>query len=447
MYLANCLQNHLVLSASNFQLIGIAVDWKLTFSVTVLLLTYVLMLWERIPRVVTALIGASALVVCHVIDQKEAFKAIDFNVIALLFGMMILVNILSHTGLLNCIAIWAAKSTDGSPHKLILAFSTLSGFLSAFLDNVTTVLLLGTVTCAIARRLKLNPVPFLICEAICSNVGGTATLIGDPPNIMIGSAAGLDFYQFLITLAPFILIIFPVVLGTLFLIYRKSLKPSDDAKEQLAALSPKDEITDYPLMIKAVAIISLVIIGFIFHGILNLEAGTIAVAGASLLLIFENRKNIWNDVEWTTIFFFIGLYIIVGAVEHSGALDFIAHDLLNIVGQHSAFSVSVIVLWLSALCSAVIDNIPYTATMIPVVETILTHGPNPTIWWALSLGACLGGNGSLIGATANIVAADLAHTNGEKISFAEFSVVGSIIAVETLILSTIYLFLIQRGVF
>ncbi len=420
-------------------------DWKLIFSVTVLLLTYVFMLWERIPRVVTALLGASALVSCHVISQKEAFNSIDFNVIALLFGMMILVNILSHTGLLNCIAIWAAKSTEGSPSKLILAFSTLSGFLSAFLDNVTTVLLLGTVTCVITRRLKMNPVPFLICEAICSNVGGTATLIGDPPNIMIGSAAGLDFYQFLITLAPFILIIFPVILGTLFLIYRKSLKASADAKGELANLSAKDEITDRPLMIKALVVIFMVIIGFIFHGMLNLEAGTIAVAGASALLIFENRKNIWNDVEWTTIFFFIGLYIIVGAVEATGALKLVAQDLLSLVGKHSPFAVSMMVLWLSALCSAVIDNIPYTATMIPIVETIQSGEHNPTLWWALSLGACLGGNGSLIGATANVVAADIAHTNGEKISFAEFSFVGIIITIETLILSSIYLFLVQKG--
>jgi Na+/H+ antiporter NhaD/arsenite permease-like protein len=421
-------------------------DWKLIFSVTVLLLTYVFMLWERIPRVVTALLGASALVACHVITQKEAFNAIDFNVIALLFGMMILVNILSHTGLLNCIAIWAAKSTGGSPSKLILAFSTLSGFLSAFLDNVTTVLLLGTVTCVITRRLKLNPVPFLICEAICSNVGGTATLIGDPPNIMIGSAAGLDFYQFLVTLAPFILIIFPVILGTLFLIYRKTLQGAVDAKQELDNLSARDEITDRPLMIKALVVISLVIVGFILHGTLNLEAGTIAVAGASALLIFEHRKNIWSDVEWTTIFFFIGLYIIVGAVEATGALKLVAQDLLNLVGKHSPFAVSIMVLWLSALCSAVIDNIPYTATMIPIVETIQAGEHNPTLWWALSLGACLGGNGSLIGATANVVAADIAHANGEKISFAEFSFVGIIITIETLILSSIYLFLVQRGI-
>ena len=396
---------------------------------------------------VTALLGSSVLVAFHVISQQEAFHSIDFNVIALLFGMMILVNILSNTGFLNCIAVWAAKSTDGSPAKLLLAFGALSGLLSAFLDNVTTVLLLGTVTCSITRKLRLNPVPFLICEAVCSNVGGTATLIGDPPNIMIGSAAGLDFYAFLVTLAPFILIIFPVVLGTLFAIYHRGMQVSAAARQELLSLSPASEITDRPLMFKSLTIMFLVIFAFIFHGMLNLEAGTIAVAGASLLLIFENRKNIWSDVEWTTIFFFVGLYVIVGAVEATGALKLVAQDLLNIVGRHSPFAVSIMVLWLSALCSAVIDNIPYTATMIPIVETIQANGSNNTLWWALSLGACLGGNGSLIGATANVVAADIAHSNGEKISFAEFSFVGIIITIETLILSTGFLYLKQRGIF
>lgn len=422
-------------------------DWKLIFSVSVLMLTYALIIWERIPRVVTVLLGASALIACHVITQKEAFNSIDFNVISLLFGMMILVNILSHTGLLNCVAIWAAKSTDGSPGKLLLAFSTLSGFLSAFLDNVTTVLLLGTITCVITRKLKLNPVPFLICEAICSNVGGTATLIGDPPNIMIGSAAGLDFYAFLTTLAPLIIIIFPVVLATLYSVYGKNLKTSAETRSELLSLSPRNEITDRPLMIKALCIISLVIIGFMCHGFLNLEAGTIAVAGAAGLLIFENRKNIWNDVEWTTIFFFIGLYIIVGAVEATGVLKMAGQELLRVVHSHSPIAVSMALLWLSALCSAVIDNIPYTATMIPIVETIQTSAPNNTLWWALSLGACLGGNGSLIGATANVVAADIAHINGEKLGFAEFSAVGLIITLETLILSSVFLFLKHKGFF
>lgn len=420
-------------------------DWKLTFSVSVLILTYVFMIWEKMPRVVTALLGASSLIVCHVITQKQAFEAIDFNVIALLFGMMILINILSHTGLLTCIAIWSAKSTNGNPTKLLLAFGTLSGILSAFLDNVTTILLLGSITCVITRKLKLNPVPFLISEAICSNVGGTATLIGDPPNIMIGSAANLDFYAFLTNLSPFILIIFPVILSTLLLIYRNGFQLSEDAAKELATLSAADAIRDRPLMIKALSVIALVIVGFIFHGSLNLEAGAIAVSGASLLLIFENRKDVWNDVEWTTIFFFIGLYVIVGAVEATGALEMVAKDLLTLVGNHSPLAISVMLLWLSALCSAVIDNIPYTATVIPIVESIQSTDMNTTLWWALSLGACLGGNGSLIGATANVVAADIAHTNGEKISFAEFSFVGIIITLETLIFSTIFLYLKHRG--
>jgi len=420
-------------------------DWKLVFSLTVLVLTYVLMVWERIPRVVTALLGASVLIACHVITQQQAFQAVDFNVISLLFGMMILVNILSHTGLLNCVAIWAAQSTRGNPGGLLLAFGTLSGFLSAFLDNVTTVLLLGTITCVITRRLKLKPVPFLICEAVCSNVGGTATLIGDPPNIMIGSAAGLDFYAFLITLAPFIIIIFPVVLFTLFAFYRKDLAGSSEAREELLNLSAAAEIVNKPLMIRSLMVISLVIVGFIFHGALNLEAGTIAVAGAALLLIFENKKDIWSDVEWTTIFFFIGLYIIVGAVEHTGIFEMAGKHLLAAIHNHSSLAISLTILWLSAFCSAVIDNIPYTATMIPIVEIIQSKAPSTSYWWALSLGACLGGNGSLIGATANVVAADIAHKNGEKIGFAEFTFVGTIITLETLLLSSVFLWFLNGG--
>jgi len=407
--------------------------------------SYALLIWEKIPRVVTALLGASILIIFNVVSQKEAFNSIDFNVISLLFGMMILVNVLGHTGFLAYIAIWAAKLTAGHPGRLLLAFCIISGVLSAFLDNVTTVLLLGTITCVITRELSLNPVPFLISEAICSNVGGTATLIGDPPNIMIGSSAGLDFFAFMVTLAPFILLIFPVVLGTLYLWYHKDLGSTDQAREALIALSSKGIITDRPLLIKSLSIMSLVILGFIFHGFLHLEAGTIAVAGASVLLIFENRKNIWNDVEWTTIFFFIGLYVIVGAVESTGALRYVAQEFMSVVDAHSPLTVSVSLLWLSAFCSAVIDNIPYTATMIPIVETIQSNSPNANLWWALSLGACLGGNGSLIGATANVVAADIAHTNGERIGFAEFSIVGLVITIETLILSSVFLYLRHSG--
>lgn len=422
-------------------------DFNLTVSIGILLITYVLIIWERIPRVVTTLLGASLLIVLHVLTQKQAFEYVDFNVISLLVGMMILVNILSETGVLSSLAIWAAKSTGGNAIRLLLAFGTLSGLLSAFLDNVTTVLLLGNITCNIARKLKLNPVPYLICEAICSNVGGTATLIGDPPNIMIGSAGGLDFNAFLFTLAPFILIIFPALLGTLYLYYRNQLTPSGEVTENLLSLSGREAITDRPLLIKALIVIFCVFMGFIFHSELHLEAGTIAILGASILLIFENRKSIWNDVEWTTIFFFIGLFIIVGAVEHTGVLKMVAEKILEIVKGQTPIFTSIALLWLSALCSAIVDNIPYTATMIPIVKSLQEHTPGNTLWWALSLGACLGGNGSLIGATANVVAADIAHSNGEKLGFKEFAVVGIIVTIETLILSSIFLYLLQSGIF
>lgn len=422
-------------------------DFNLIVSVSVLLLTYILIIWEVIPRVVTTLLGASLLVVLHVISQKQAFECVDFNVISLLVGMMILVNILSETGVLSSLAIWAAKSTGGDAVKLLLAFGTLSGLLSAFLDNVTTVLLLGNITCVITRRLKLNPVPYLICEAICSNVGGTATLIGDPPNIMIGSAGGLDFNAFLFALAPFIIIIFPAILGTLFLFYRNQLKPTGEVVENLLSLSGREAITDRPLLIKALCVIFFVFMGFIFHSELHLEAGTIAILGASILLIFENRKSIWNDVEWTTIFFFIGLFIIVGAVEHSGVLDMAAEKILELVKGQTPILTTITLLWTSAFCSAIVDNIPYTATMIPIVKSMQEHTSGSALWWALSLGACLGGNGSLIGATANVVVADIARSNGEKLGFKEFTLVGLIVTIETLLFSSLFLYLIQSGFF
>lgn len=415
-------------------------EFNLIFSVTILILTFIFIIWDIVPRVVSTLLGASLLVVFHVVTQEQAFASVDFNVISLLVGMMILVNILGHTGALDCVATWAAKTTRGHAPKLLIAFSSLAAVLSAFLDNVTTIILLGNITCAIARKLRLNPVPFLICEAIASNVGGTATLIGDPPNIMIGSAAGLDFNSFLLTLTPFILLIFPVVLGTLYLIYREELKTSTEITSEILNVSAADAITDRPLMYKALFVISLVFVGFMLHGPLHLEAGTIALAGAAILMIFENRKSIWSDVEWTSIFFFIGLFVVVGAVEKTGGLDFVSQSILEAVQGHSPIVVSIAVLWISAFCSAIVDNIPYTATMIPIIKTLESHCPGNILWWALSLGACLGGNASLIGATANVVAADIALANGVRLGFLQFTLVGIIVTIETLALSSIYLY-------
>lgn len=409
------------------------------FPNIILIIVYVLLTLEKLPRVVLALLGASLLLIFRSVTQEEAFHYIDFNVIFLLVGMMILVNILRQTGGIRWLAIWTAKKVNGSGVLLMIYFALLTAILSALLDNVTTVLLVGSVTIAIAKDLKINPVPYLITQVIASNVGGTATLIGDPPNIMIGSAAGLDFNQFIFHLTPVILIILPVNVYTLYLIYRDKLDISKAAKKELEEMSLKGIITHKKLLIKTLIVISFVVLGFFFHALLRLEAGTIALAGASVLLIFENKKDIWDDVEWTTIFFFIGLFIIVGAVEKVGTIHYLS-ELVFKLSKGSYETTTLAILWMSGFLSALIDNIPYTATMIPLIKNLGNHYQDlKPLWWALSLGACLGGNGTLIGASANIVVADMANKSKHPITFIEFLKVGSIVMIEALVISSIYL--------
>ncbi len=412
---------------------------QVLFPNIILIIVYVLITLEKLPRVVLALLGASLLLIFRSVTQEEAFHYIDFNVIFLLVGMMILVNILKETGGIRWLAIWTAKKVNGSGVLLMIYFAFLTAFVSAFLDNVTTVLLIGAVTIAIAKDLKINPVPYLITQVIASNVGGTATLIGDPPNIMIGSAAGLDFNQFIFHLTPVVLIILPVNICTLYFIYKGQLNISNTAKKELEEMSLKGVVTHKKLLIKTLVVISFVILGFFFHASLGLEAGTIALAGASVLLIFENKKDIWDDVEWTTIFFFIGLFIIVGAVEKVGTIHYLS-ELVFKLSKGSYETTVIAILWMSGVLSALLDNIPYTATMIPLIKNLGTHYQDlKPLWWALSLGACLGGNGTLIGASANIIVADMANKSKHPITFMEFLKVGSIVMIEALIICSVYL--------
>lgn len=410
----------------------------------VLVAAYVLIAWERIPKVVIALLGASIILITHILTQNEALHFIDFNVIALLVGMMILVNILKKTGALNGLALLAAKAAHGSGIRLLLLFAVITAILSAFLDNVTSVLLIGTVTISIARQLHINPVPFLISETIASNIGGTATLIGDPPNIMIGSAAGLSFNEFLIHLAPIIFfIVTPVTLWTLMAIYKEELRLPFGAMRRMLRISTEGVIKDAALMWKAITVIGLVVVGFLTHHQIGIEAGTIALAGAALLMIFENENDIWEDVEWTTIFFFIGLFIIVGAVEKVGTIEWLAEQFFALTeGNYNLMAM--LLLWVSGILSAIIDNIPYTATMIPLVKNLQTLNPETfsnlqPLWWSLALGACLGGNGTMIGATANVLVADMAHRNNHPIKFVEFMKIGSLIMLESLLICSVYL--------
>src|SRR3989338_2400049 len=414
-------------------------SFNFIFANLVLIVAYIFIVVEKIPRVVAALLGASALLVARVITQEEAFEYVDFNVIFLLVGMMILVNVLAETGALKLTAFYIAKKAKGNAVKLMVYFAVLTAILSAFLDNVTTVVIIGSVTCTLAKELKINPLPYLVSEIIASNIGGTATLIGDPPNIMIGSAAKLTFNDFIVHIAPITLIILPVSIITLYFFYKKDLHLPKDTKSKLEKIQLKELITNRKLLKISLIVISFVLLGFFLHGVLELEAGTIALAGASVLLIFENRRHIWNDVEWTTVFFFIGLFIIVGAVEKVGTLNYLSEVVFKF-SKGSFEILTLLILWLSGIFSALIDNIPYTATMIPMIKNMGGHFKDiQPLWWALSLGACLGGNGTLIGASANIIVADMANKNGYPIRFVEFIKIGGLITIQSLIISSLYL--------
>lgn len=404
----------------------------------VLLASYVLIAWERIPKVVIALLGGMIVILAGVLTQAEAIASIDFNVIFLLVGMMILVNILKSTGAIRALGLFAVRMVHGSGVKLMIALSFITALSSALLDNVTTVILLGSVTVALAQQLGFNPVPFLITQAIASNVGGTATLIGDPPNIMIGSAAGLSFNDFIINLAPAVFLMFPFTVLTLYLMYKPQLQLPEHVRERMNHLHPEEAITDRKLMVQALIVIGLVMLGFVLHEALHKEAGTIALTGAALLMIFENKKDIWDDVEWTSVFFFIGLFIIVGAVEKVGTIHMLSEMLFEATeGNYNLIAVSLV--WVSGFLSAFIDNIPYTATMIPLVNNLSAYYEDiRPLWWSLALGACLGGNGTMIGAMANVVIADLAHREGHPIRFLEFMKVGMIIMIQTLAIATAY---------
>lgn len=407
----------------------------------VLLITYVLLVLEKLPRVVVALLGACIVIITKVVTQEEAFEYVDFNVIFLLVGMMILVNVLAETGALKLTAFYIAQKAKGNAVRLMIYFAILTAILSAFLDNVTTVVIIGSVTCTLAKELKINPLPYLVTEIIASNVGGTATLIGDPPNIMIGSAAKLTFNDFIVHIAPVIFIILPISIITLYLFYKKDLQLPKDTKSNLEKIQLNELITNRKLLTISLIVISFVILGFFLHGVLGLEAGTIALAGASVLLIFENRRHIWDDVEWTTVFFFIGLFIIVGAVEKVGTLNYLSEVVFKL-SKGSFEILTLLILWLSGIFSALIDNIPYTATMIPMIKNMGGHFKDiQPLWWALSLGACLGGNGTLIGASANIIVADMANKSGYPIKFIEFIKIGGLITVQSLIISSLYIWL------
>lgn len=395
---------------------------------------YALIITEKLNRAILALLGAGLMILGGVLTQEAAIHGIDFNTIGLLLGMMLIVGITSKCGVFQYVAIWSAKQVKAQPIGVMFMLSIVTALLSALLDNVTTVLLIVPVTLLITEELKVKPYPYLVTEILFSNIGGTSTLIGDPPNIMIGSSVGLTFNDFVVNLAPVIVVVMAATLVPLYFIWRKELVTTDAARERVMQFNESDAITDWRLLKQSMSVLALVITGFVLARTLHVEPATIAMFGAAVLLLLDNFRNdaehqsknvqhAFTEVEWVTLMFFLGLFILVHGLEATGVIRAMAEKLLAATGGDKTVTV-LSILWGSAILSAFIDNIPFVATMIPMIKTMApAMGGEEALlplWWALSLGACLGGNGTLIGASANLVVAGLAERAGHPIRFVPY---------------------------
>jgi Na+/H+ antiporter NhaD and related arsenite permeases len=403
---------------------------------------YAIIITDKLDRTVVALSGAALMILIGILNQEEAFRAIDFNTLGLLISMMVIVMITQRTGVFQFLAIKACKVSKGEPWLILATMSLITAFASAFLDNVTTILLMLPITLSVAKDLHLNPVPFVISEIFASNVGGTATLIGDPPNIMIGAKAELGFIDFIRNDTPIIIPILIVTTLIFVLIYRKKLHTKTEYKTKIMEMNENESIKDHVLLRKSLIVLGLTILGFILHGSLKLESSTVAITGAVILMLISKVKveHIFKEVEWKTIFFFAGLFMLVGGIEKVGILKMIAQGVIDVTGGNM-FATTLAILWVSAIASAFIDNIPFVATMIPLIQALGTMGITDLgpLWWALSLGACLGGNGTIIGASANVVASGMSEEAGHKITFGKYFKVSFPVMLLTIAISTVYL--------
>lgn len=414
----------------------------------IFIIMYVLIVSEKIHRTIAAMMGAILMILTGVISQEMAIHHIDFNTLGLLIGMMIIVAITGQTGLFNYIAIWSAKRAQANPIKILIYLAIVTAVFSAFLDNVTTVLLIVPVTIGITNKLQVDPIPYLIIQIIASNIGGTATLIGDPPNIMIGSAVKeLTFGAFINNLAIISIINLGVVLTVLTFLYRKGLSTTEILKAELMSLDEMRELKDKKLLKKCLVVLTITILGFFVHQTFQMESSTVALSGAFLLLLIASRdhsfiEHVMDKVEWTTIFFFIGLFIAVGGLIEVGIIKQIAIYGIEFTGG-DVTQTSLLILWLSAIVSSVLDNIPFVATMIPLIQDMGIMGVSKLepLWWSLSLGACLGGNGTIVGASANLIVAGMAAERGHTISFIQYLKIGFPMMILTIVLSTIYIYL------
>ncbi len=421
-------------------------------STCVLAITYAVIMSEKVNRAVVALAGAGVMIIVGVLGQEEAIKGVDWNTLGLLTGMMILVSVSRRSGMFEYVAIWSARAAKAHPGAILVLLQVATAVLSALLDNVTTVLLMVPVTIAITKTLKVPAYPYLFAEIMASNIGGTATLIGDPPNIIIGSQVGLTFNDFVYHLTPVILVVLAAQMLMIYLIWGKDLRATQEAEEAVMAMNPTEAIQDWTLLKQSLAVLAAVMAAFVLARQLHLEPATIALTGAAVLMLLDNWQHhsekaahnihsTFGDVEWITIFFFLGLFVVVHGVDVGGLLNLLAHRLVETTGGNLALT-GYAVLWVSALLSAIVDNIPFVATMIPLIKNVAPAFGGPEhiapLWWCLSLGACLGGNGTLIGASANLTVAGISERNGVPFRFLTYTLYAAPLTVVSIAISNVY---------
>ena len=412
-------------------------------AIVIFAATIITVMTEKVHRAVAAVVGALLLILTGVLTVESGFSYVDINTIGVLIGMMLFVAIVKNSGIFEYIAIKAAKIAKGRPWPLMLLLCVITAVLSGFLDNVTTVLLIGPMTLAITNMLKTSPVPFFITQIMSSNIGGTATLIGDPPNIMIGSAAGLSFLDFVANTGLAVVFVLAAMLVCFYFIYGRKLHVEAEAMAEVLQLDENKTIKDRPLLIKSVVMIVIVVFAFIFHSQLHLESSTVALTAAGIMLLIgrQDVEEAIAGVEWSTLIFFTGLFIVVGGLQETGVIQIVANTLVDMTAGHMTLTI-LLILWVSAIISAFLVNIPFVATLIPLILTMESSGVDVApLWWAVSLGACLGGNGTLIGASANVVLSGISNRHGFPITFASYFKVGFPLMLLSVGICTIYMLL------
>ena len=429
--------------------LGLSPMWV---STCILAITYAIIMSERVNRAVVALAGAGVMIIVGVLSQEEAIKGIDWNTLGLLTGMMILVSVSRRSGMFEYVAVWSARAAKAHPGAILILLQVATAVLSALLDNVTTVLLMVPVTIAITNTLKVPAYPYLFAEIMASNIGGTATLIGDPPNIIIGSQVGLTFNDFVYHLTPVILVILAAQLVMIHLIWGKDLRAAEEAEAAVMAMEPAEQIQDWTLLKQSLTVLAAVMVAFVLARELHLEPATIALTGAAVLMLLDNWQHhsekashnihsTFGDVEWITIFFFLGLFVVVHGVDVGGLLNLLAQKLVATTGGNLA-ATGFAVLWASALLSAIVDNIPFVATMIPLIKNVAPAFGGPEhimpLWWCLSLGACLGGNGTLVGASANLTVAGISERNGVPFRFITYTLYAAPLTIVSIAIANVY---------